>query len=102
MNRRQAGGVYFLPIHVLGRLPGGWRPPESLSSGGRHSETAWVESLLAEIFVATGVRTPPTTLPNEWVVPTEPAGHEDVQPPALRSILDIIVDPVGFDFSPIF
>lgn len=52
------GSVF--PSHPCpsGEIPIDWRPPESLSSGGRHSETAWVESLLAEIFVASGVRTP--------------------------------------------
>ena len=45
---------------------------------------------------------PPTTLPRRVPLPTEPAGHGHVQPPALRSTLDIIVDPCRFCFSPLF
>ena len=45
---------------------------------------------------------PPDDASEHECVPTEPAGHRHVQPPALRSTLDIIVDPCRFGFSPIF
>ena len=101
MNRRQAGGVYFLPIVLLY-----WGA--SLVVGGPYScfcclvraGDAVCGVAFEEFFRRIRGSNPPTTLSNEWVVPTEPAGHEDVQPPAPRSTLDIIVDPCRFGFYP--
>ena len=103
-NEPQAGRGSAFPSlsFCTGEIPDIWRLPGTASAAWCGPGTRSVESLLAEIFVASGVRTPAGVLPRRVPLPTELAGHRRVQPPALRSTLDIIVDPCRFGFSPHF
>ena len=76
------GSVFLCPSmsFCTGEIPDIWRPPESLLHRVRRSGTQSVESLLAEIFVATGVRTPPTTLPNMSVCRLSQLGTDMYSP----------------------